>query len=127
MTASNNTNGLFGACERKIIISHFVALVNYRWRKDVPKWLFQIIRLDKPGQDPVDDASVNAHLTDTDTQADALKDLCGISVEMTIALTVGKRITKLQFPPAVVMPFPIARFCVCPATKRPVLTVATDF
>jgi len=42
MTASNNTNGLFGARERKVIIPHFVAFVNYRWRKDVPKWLFLI-------------------------------------------------------------------------------------
>lgn len=31
MTASNNTNGLFGARERKVIISHFVAFVNYRY------------------------------------------------------------------------------------------------
>ena len=73
------------------------------------------------------DASANAHLTDTDTQADALKDLCGINAETTIALTVGKLIIKLQFPPAVVILFPIARFCVCPVTKRLVLMVATDF
>lgn len=75
----------------------------------------------------MDDVSVNAHLTDMVTRADALKGLCGISVETTIALTVGKLITKLQFLPAVVIPFPIARFCVCLATKRPVLTVAADF
>ena len=73
------------------------------------------------------DASANAPHTDTVTRADALKDLCGISVETTLALTVGKLITKLQFLPAVVIPFPIARFCVCLATRRPVLTVAADF
>lgn len=71
--------------------------------------------------------SVNAHLIVTDTQADALKDLCGISAETIIALTAGKLIIKLQFPRAVAIPFPIARFCVCLATRRPVLTVAADF
>ena len=42
VAAWNNTNGLFDVRERKVIISHFVAFVNCRWRKDVPKWLFLI-------------------------------------------------------------------------------------
>ena len=71
--------------------------------------------------------SANAHLIVTDTQADVPKDLCGISAEMIIALTAGKLITKLQFPPEAVIPFLIARFCVCLATRRPVPTVAADF
>ena len=75
----------------------------------------------------MDNANVNAHLTVTDTRADVLKDLCGISAETIVVLTVGKLITKRQFPPVVVIPFPIVRFCVCLATKRPVLTVAADF
>ena len=127
MTASNNTNGLFGAHERKVIIPHFVACVNCRWRKDVQKWLFLIGRYGKHGKDPVVDASASVPPTDTATQADAPKGLCGISAETTVAPTDGKLITKLQFLPAVVIPFPIARFCVCLATKRPVLTVAADF
>ena len=73
------------------------------------------------------DVSASVILTDMDTQADALKDLCGISAETIIVLTVGKLITKLQFLPAVVILFPIARFYVCLATRRPVLTADTDF
>ena len=127
MTASNNTNGLFGARERKVIISHFVAFVNCRWRKDVPKWLFLIGRYGKHGKDPAVVASASVPPTDTATQADAPKGLCLTFAETTTALTDGKPITKLRFPPVAAIRFPTARFCVCPATKRPALTVDTDF
>ena len=90
-------------------------------------WLFPIIRSRKPGKDPVEDASASVPLTGTDIQADVHKGLCGINVEMIIAFTLGKLITKQQFPRAAAIPFPIARFCVCPVTKRPVLTVGADF
>ena len=127
MTASNNINGLFGACERKVIISYFVAFVNHRWRKDVLKWLFLILQYGKHGKDPAVVASASVSPTDTATQADAPKGLCLTFAETTTALTDGKPITKLRFPPVVAMRFPTARFCVCPATKRPALTVDTDF
>lgn len=71
--------------------------------------------------------NVNAHLTVTDIRADAHKDFCGINEAMTVVVTDGKLITKQPFPPVVAMRFPTARFCVCLATKRPVLTVVTDF
>ena len=91
------------------------------------KWLFLIIRFGKLGKDPVADVSANDLLTDTDTQADAPKGLCSTFAETTTALTDGKPITKLRFPPVVAIRFPTARSCVCLATKRPVLTVDTDF
>ena len=63
----------------------------------------------------------------TDTQGDVRSDLFLIFVEMIIVPMVGKPIIKRRFPLAVATRFPTARFCVYLATKRPALTVDTDF
>ena len=72
------------------------------------------------------DANANVLHMGTDTQVDAHSDLYLAFAEMIIALMDGKLITKLRFPQAVVILFLIAKFCVCPATKRPKVTVDID-
>ena len=71
--------------------------------------------------------NVNTHLTVTDIRADAHKDFCGINEAMTVVVTDGKLITKQPFPRVVAITFLIARYCVYPATKRPILTADTKF
>lgn len=57
---------------------------------------------------------------------DVLKDLHGIKEEMIIVPTDGKLTTKLQYPLEELILFPIAKFFVLNAIKRPARTVDID-
>ena len=124
-TAVSKTNGLLGALACMVMISSQLSFVNFRWGKDNEIWLFLMLPSSQPGSARADDANAEEAAVDMD-HGNAARYLTGNPAVMTTLPVVGKRTIRLQFPPVVLIPCPIARFSASPVIRTLILMVAAN-
>ena len=79
----------------------------------------------QPGSARADDANAEEAAVDMD-RGNAERYLTGNPAVMTTLPVVGKRTIRLQFPPVVLIPCPIARFSASPVIRTLILMVAAN-